>query len=360
MREPMTTTLRQRAEASDLLTRLLQQVSRSFYLTLRVLPAEVRQPIGLAYLLARTTDTVADTDLLPVTERLTALAKLRCRISGQHAQPLDEQRLAGSQVSPAERELLARVEEALNLLGLMDAANAGDIREVLETITGGQELDLQRFGGVRKGEMRALKTDDELDDYTWRVAGCVGRFWTRVCRRHLFPQVSLDEEALIRDGIRLGKGLQLINILRDLATDLQHGRCYLPEARLREAGLKPVDLLSTNAEARLRPIYDHFITVAREHLRAGWRYTNTLPQSQRRVRLACAWPILIGAATLKKLKSSAALNPKTRIKISRLQVYGILLRSLCCLPRPTAWARQFEETRAKPPASDGRFRAESS
>ena len=40
---------------------LLQGVSRSFYLTLRVLPGSIRPQIGLAYLLARTTDTIADT-----------------------------------------------------------------------------------------------------------------------------------------------------------------------------------------------------------------------------------------------------------------------------------------------------------
>jgi len=43
---------------------LLKATSRSFYLTLRVLPAAVRSQIGLAYLLARTTDTIADTELV--------------------------------------------------------------------------------------------------------------------------------------------------------------------------------------------------------------------------------------------------------------------------------------------------------
>ena len=46
---------------NELLTATLKDVSRSFYLTLRVLPARIRTPIGLAYLLARTSDTVADT-----------------------------------------------------------------------------------------------------------------------------------------------------------------------------------------------------------------------------------------------------------------------------------------------------------
>ena len=47
----------------ELLGPILRDVSRAFYLTLRVLPGEVRQSIGLFYLLARTTDTIADTVL---------------------------------------------------------------------------------------------------------------------------------------------------------------------------------------------------------------------------------------------------------------------------------------------------------
>ena len=50
---------------TDALNQLLKQTSRSFYLTLRVLPGAIRPQIGLAYLLARTTDTIADTELVP-------------------------------------------------------------------------------------------------------------------------------------------------------------------------------------------------------------------------------------------------------------------------------------------------------
>jgi len=60
-------------QSNALLTGLLKEVSRSFYLTLRVLPVSIRPQIGLAYLLARTTDTIADTQLLPVAQRLEAL-----------------------------------------------------------------------------------------------------------------------------------------------------------------------------------------------------------------------------------------------------------------------------------------------
>ncbi|MCA1964642.1 MAG: squalene/phytoene synthase family protein, partial [Prosthecobacter sp.] len=52
---------------------LLASVSRSFYLTLKALPAELREPISLAYLLARTADTIADTAEAPAALRLECL-----------------------------------------------------------------------------------------------------------------------------------------------------------------------------------------------------------------------------------------------------------------------------------------------
>jgi len=62
--------------------------------------------------------------------------------------------------------------------------------------------------------------------------GCVGEFWTRICRAHLFPTAVLDDAFLLSNGVRFGKGLQLVNILRDLPVDLRHGRCYLPSVDL--------------------------------------------------------------------------------------------------------------------------------
>src|SRR5438309_11655795 len=87
---------------------LLKEVSRSFYLTLRVLPAKIRPQIELAYLLARTTDTIADTGLIALEKRLKALDLLRARIQGTSEIPLDFSELAQHQGSPGERILLQK------------------------------------------------------------------------------------------------------------------------------------------------------------------------------------------------------------------------------------------------------------
>ncbi len=86
----------------ELLTTLLREVSRSFYLTMRVLPSAIRPQIGLAYLLARTADTIADTELVPLTQRLDALRSLRERVLGLHQEPLHLGEIVRHPVSPSE------------------------------------------------------------------------------------------------------------------------------------------------------------------------------------------------------------------------------------------------------------------
>ena len=346
----------------QLLATLLKQVSRSFYLTRRVLPGSVRPQIGIAYLLARATDTIADTELIPVAVRLRTLEALEERIAGHHTAPLklDETlRLQGADTGLAEthaqptdsppesvarsgeRSLLKQIESILWLLERFSADDQEQVRSVLKTIVSGQTLDLQRFGSAKPGQIIALQTDQERDDYTYRVAGCVGEFWTRMCRAHLFPNADLDDASLLAKGIRFGKGLQMVNILRDIPTDLRQGRCYLPAEEMRRFDLTPSALLDSANECAFRPLLQHYIALTSAHLSAGWAYTNLLPRRCVRVRLACAWPLLIAARTLDRLRSGNVLDAKRPLKISRGEVRTLIARSLLYYPWPRAWNSLF-------------------
>jgi farnesyl-diphosphate farnesyltransferase len=162
-----------------------------------------------------------------------------------------------------------------------------------------------------------------------------------MCRTHLFPGRALDEKTLLANGVRFGKGLQLVNILRDLPADLRQGRCYIPAKALGTAGLAPNDLLEAANGTKFRELYGRYLGMAEEHLKAGWTYTNALPRRCVRVRLACAWPILIGVKTLGKLRATNVLDPKQRIKVSRPEVKGLMVRSVLFYPWPPAWRRLF-------------------
>ena len=308
---------------------------------MRILPGAIRPQISLAYLLARTTDTIADTELISVERRLDALEKLRARILGTNDARLDFGEVASAQGLPGEKILLERCEDALHLLAQFSNEDQKRIREVLNTIVGGQALDLQRFGHANEKLIVALQTDADLDDYTYRVAGCVGEFWTEMCVDHLFRNREVDQAFLRTNGVRFGKGLQLVNILRDLPRDLRSGRCYIPREPLNAIGLTPSDLLSPSNEPRFRPLYQKYLDLAQDHLAAGWNYTNHLSTGDFRVRLACAWPILIGARTLQKLRVEKILDPAQRVKVCRADVRNMMAKSLFLYPFPSAWKRQF-------------------
>ncbi|NDD39407.1 MAG: hypothetical protein EB082_13550 [Verrucomicrobia bacterium] len=248
----------------------------------------------------------------PLAERLQALQTLRERIAGTRLIPVNFGALAERQSSAAERMLLERVEEALDVFTRLTYSDQQRIREVLSTITSGQELDLKRFHGASQAGIAALHSEEELDDYTYRVAGCVGEFWTRITRAHLFPVAPLDDAKLLHDGVRFGQGLQLVNILRDLPRDLRQGRCYLPQDRLRAVGLEAADLLDKANEPEFRALYHSYLDKAAAHLAAGWEYTNTLPSRFVRVRLACAWPVLIGIQTVEKLRTATGSTRRVR------------------------------------------------
>jgi len=162
-----------------------------------------------------------------------------------------------------------------------------------------------------------------------------------MCCAHVFPKAALDELALLREGVRFGKGLQLVNILRDLPRDLRQGRCYLPVERLQRVSLAPRDLLEAGNHARLRPVYDELLDLAQAHLAAGWDYTNRLPRSAVRVRLACAWPILIGVKTLAQLRRENPLAAARRVKVDRATVRQIVVATILRYPFRGAWTGLF-------------------
>jgi farnesyl-diphosphate farnesyltransferase len=331
-----------------LLGDLLRRVSRSFYLSLAILPRDVREPIGLAYLLARAADTVADTRLIERTARAAHLSILRAAYAGER---VDVQAVATAcaphQAQAAERALLERVGEALQRVYRLAPADQDRVRAVLSTITDGMLFDLAHFPGEDATGLAALDSLADLDRYTYLVAGCVGEFWTTLHVAHR-PRLRRWDMAMAARGVRFGKALQLTNVLRDVPSDLRHGRCYLPARELAALGLRPRDLLDPQAARRARPLIRALLTTALEHYDEGWRYTLAIPRPEWRMRLACAWPLLIGLATLGEI--AAHPDPLTTlqpIKVSRTTVRAILARSALGAASNRTLARQGQYWRAR-------------
>jgi farnesyl-diphosphate farnesyltransferase len=318
------------ADIPEELRRLLKRVSRSFYLTLAVLPASLRGPLGLAYLLARAADSIVDTRIIPDKDRLHYLELFRRELDPASASRLHEIRkaLTGPQRTAAERELLARLPECFVLYHALPGDDRQRIRTLLLTLTHGMQTDLGRFPGQGNDRLVALESSTDLDEYTYYAAGCVGEFWTEMAMAHCPALRDWDPPTMRSRGRRFGQGLQMTNVLRDVAHDLRLGRCYLPRQDLARVSLAPQDLLDPAAMERLRVLLPELLALTLNHYAEGWTYILSIPSTEIRLRLACTLPHFIGLRTLQRVQESRdLLNPGVTVKISRPAVYAILLRS---------------------------------
>jgi farnesyl-diphosphate farnesyltransferase len=288
---------------------VLKRVSRSFYLSLRLLPVPMRPALSLGYLLARASDTLADTAGIPTSERIHLLDGFRQEMQGGSAdwrQPSQLAPFLSRQQHAGERELLQRLEECFGWLHQLPHDQREATRRVLATITAGQALDLQRFQNADAAHPVSLAGHAELEDYCYRVAGCVGEYWTEIGWLSMGTDYShASVEWLLDHGIRYGKGLQLVNILRDISGDLKQGRCYLPVEDSSDA-------------SRIQELRQEWLGTAREWLASGKAYASAL--RSRRLRCATVLPVLIGEPTLDQLARATYSPQEEKIKVSRTQV----------------------------------------
>ena len=320
-----------------LLGPLLKGVSRSFYLTLRVLPVGMRDPIGLAYLLARAADTIADTSLIPPEQRLELLLSLRSVVNGAADDGTLMRRMslevAGQQTLSDERVLLESLGSALTVLSQLSESDRTAVRGIVSTLTQGMEFDLRAFPDESSGRIVALRKFEELDEYTYLVAGCVGEFWTKMTYAHMPGTLKGAPETMLSRGIRFGKALQMVNVLRDCSKDLRIGRCYLPATMLDQYSLSPQDLLLPSTSLRAQPLMFDLVRTTLDHFRAAVDYTFAIPALSFRLRLACLWPVLIGLETLVLLVNNDDwLDPAKISKIQRNTVYRIVAFSVLLVP----------------------------
>lgn len=306
------------------LGRLLRATSRSFALSLAIVPSPCRAAVALAYLLARAADTIADAPGIDAREPLLAAFPAACRGQGRAAL-IAAAAAASPGVAGAEGELLRELPAALALLDGLPADDRQRIVALLEVIAAGMGDDLRRFPAG--APLRALPDRAALDDYTYAVAGVVGRFWSETLAGHVRRLRHLARAPWVEDGVAFGRALQRVNIVRDLPADLAAGRCYLPATELAAAGLEPAALADPASWPALAPVVAAQIRQARAELRRGARYLRAVPACQLGAQLAARWPLELAHATLDRLERADLLAGPC-VKVPRRQLYWLLAGSL--------------------------------
>lgn len=287
------------------------------------MPAVLRPTIGVAYLLARASDTIADTETVPRglrLRRLTDFEKLIKGGSSPHAMTSIQRDI--QPVHPGEKELIRTLPDVLKAFQALDAWEWKETADLMTNIIRGQSMDLEIFKD--NDAVTALEDGNVLEDYIYLVAGCVGEWWTRLCFRRLPRYSKLPEEDVIELGNNFGKGLQLVNILRDIPADLDAGRCYLPESELRSIGTDPRLLCAAPNEAQ--PVFEMWEQRARQLLDNGRQYIMSI--RSRRTRMACYLPWKLGVDTLDLLSKQPPLMTGQKVKVSRAAVRRALFQSV--------------------------------
>ena len=326
--------------------KLLETTSRSFYPTLKYLPKKIRGQIGLLYLLARLADTIADSKHGETEVLIDLLSGYNDAAQGRSTTLPDLSNLAEIQTNPHEAELLLNAADVIKGLEEYSEEDCHRILECLEIIVGGQLLDLQRFGSEKEGGViSSLTSDEELDDYTYRVAGCVGTFWSKMSLAHLMTLSPEKEKIFLEKGIKFGKALQMINILRDIPEDLRLGRCYIPSEALAEHGLVPEDLSTDSNLEAFRPLYDSYLDLTNVHLEAATDYIRMLPDKQFRLKASCMLPVLIGQRTVTLLRTGNILDSNERIKVTRDEIKSYARKLLRALIIPGGVRRLLEKNK---------------
>ena len=342
-----------RAVPDRQLDEILSKVSRSFYLSLAILPRAMRTQLSAAYLVARAADTIADTRLVKPARRIELLDGMRKTLSDP-ARIADYARDVGGELvapdaaaddtSAAERLLLTRLSDCLDRLSSFAAADRERARKVIDLLITGMERDLSRFADSNR--LVALETMADLDEYTYLAAGCVGEYWTVMTAAHVPTVRRLARPDFVARGVRLGKALQLVNVIRDAPADLLAGRCYIPRELLQRHGLVPEDLRRPNTRLRAKPVLDEMRRLALAHVDAAFPYVMAVPRREPRLRLAALWPLWIGLGTLHKIAiADDPLDPARPIKISRNDVYRIIAESSLVVGLDSALSALHERRR---------------
>lgn len=276
---------------------ILRRTSRSFYLTIRLLPGAVRDDVALAYLLARATDTIADTSAAPAAERASLLRALRASLGHETIAVYDADHWARGQGPGAEKALLRSLPVLWARLHARGPAVRGLLRRVMDSILEGQIFDLERFGPGA-----SPLGDDELERYTYCVAGSVGEFWDDLCRLKSARFATAAERLMRARARHYGQALQLVNILRDRRMDAAMGRVYLREEDA-----------------------PRWTEQARAWLREGTDYCTALRSG--RLRYATLLPALLGWRTL-ALAAAQPPSMPTPAKVPRSEVRQWMMRAL--------------------------------
>lgn len=270
---------------------ILSSVSRTFALTIPLLPSNIEKVVGNTYLLCRIVDTIEDAANLDVTTKQ-ELSKL-------FLDAVLEKVSVESFVEPClaalshygnrdELDLIANTPTVLRILHTCSLADQEAVGRCISIMSEGMSY----FHG--KQNEFGLKDLNEFEQYCYVVAGVVGELLTAIFSNHspAFAKRLKGHEKL---AVAFGQALQMTNILKDSPEDQARGVSWKP------AGMSQSELLQ----------------IAYQKLQNSLEYIVLIPKEEIGIRRFCFLAFGLAVMTLAKIAQQKSSRDKDAIKLKR-------------------------------------------
>jgi farnesyl-diphosphate farnesyltransferase len=311
---------------------MLPKVSRTFAACIRLLPPTLEHAVLIAYLLCRIADTIEDTADLPLADKRTLLAALKAALTGE-GRPVDALTAAFTGARTDDESLTRDHVRVMREYGRLEARQRDAIRPWVQEMCDGMAEFATRKAEASPGSLEALSSLGELDRYCYYVAGTVGHLLTELFKTHHHRVTQRHYRKLKALSTSFGLGLQLTNIIKDVADDRRRGWSFVPRQLCTLAGITPEELLEPQRRAEALAVMSQLIIKARRHLDDALDYCLSLPRSQYRIRLFCLVPLFFAVQTLRLAATDPRLlDPEHKVKITRAEVYRTIRTTFLVAP----------------------------
>lgn len=273
---------------------ILESVSRTFALTIPLLPNGLEKVVGNTYLLCRIVDTIEDATCVDPTTKQ-ELSNLFIKTVLDHS--LSEQFVRECLIALInhpnhnEKDLIENIPRVLRVLQSCDEKQRHAVAKCVQIMSEGMS-----YFHIRQNQS-GLEDLQEFEKYCYVVAGVVGEMLTTLFALHspAFAKAISGKESL---AIAFGQALQMTNILKDSPEDQLRGVSWKPK------GLGQTDLL----------------VIAHQKLEDSLRYICCIPKSEPGIRQFCFLAFGLAVMTLKQIAQRQTLQGGAEVKLTRGQV----------------------------------------
>ncbi|HYW34455.1 MAG TPA: phytoene/squalene synthase family protein [Balneolaceae bacterium] len=303
---------------TELQSYLLENVSRTFALTIPELPDPLIRVVSNAYLLCRIVDTVEDEPNLTLSQKENFCSRFIDVVSGTEDPVQFSRDLApylSNETLETEKELILLTDRVINITHQFNERQQKAMERCIRIMADGMAFFQQQ------GSKHGLRNLQDVNKYCYYVAGVVGEMLTELFCIYS-PAINENHDELMDLAVSFGQGLQMTNILKDVWEDYDRSACWLPRNYF-ENDL--ANLEQGKSTEDFKEGIDELIGVTHGHLQDAMSYILLIPAEEKGIRRFCYWAVGMAILTIKKIHKNLEYTNGDEVKISRKSVKATIL-----------------------------------